>query len=179
MTIKNFIIFKISLIIMGMTLIIQVFTKMDWFLIYYLKIIFFSIKEILLKFKNRSFYDYRKLELNSSFSSNTTGSVISMETSSKTSSKKSRRRKRCEINEEEKTMQIDPNKVIFFLILFRIFLKKVENDGRTTLMIKHIPNKYTKSLLLEKIDKNFQNTYNFFYLPIDLQVRIFSINLIK
>lgn len=34
-------------------------------------------------------------------------------------------------------------------------------------MIKNIPNKYTLELLLEEIDKNFEKTYDFFYLPID------------
>jgi hypothetical protein len=40
-------------------------------------------------------------------------------------------------------------------------------DSRTTLMIKNIPNKYTISLFLEEINKNFKNEYDIFYLPID------------
>lgn len=40
---------------------------------------------------------------------------------------------------------------------------------RTTVMIKHIPNKYTQRLLLQEINKNHQGKYDFFYLPIDYQ----------
>lgn len=38
------------------------------------------------------------------------------------------------------------------------------------MMIKNIPNKYTIQLLLEQIDKHYQKTYDFFYLPIDFKV---------
>ena len=34
-------------------------------------------------------------------------------------------------------------------------------------MIKNIPNKYTKKMMLGEFDKKFKNTYDFFYLPID------------
>lgn len=37
-------------------------------------------------------------------------------------------------------------------------------------MIRNIPNKYTKTLMLQKIDEHFQGQYNFFYLPIDFKV---------
>lgn len=43
-------------------------------------------------------------------------------------------------------------------------------DGRTTLMIKNIPNKYEQDLLLQTINKNHYSTYDFFYLPIDFTV---------
>lgn len=43
-------------------------------------------------------------------------------------------------------------------------------DTRTTLMIKNIPNKYTQELLLQDIDQQFKNAYDFFYLPIDFDV---------
>ena len=45
-----------------------------------------------------------------------------------------------------------------------------EEDARTTLMIRNIPNKYTQSMLLDAINKKFQATYDFFYLPIDFKV---------
>jgi hypothetical protein len=45
-------------------------------------------------------------------------------------------------------------------------------DKRTTLYIKNIPNKYSQDLLLEDIDQKFKNAYDFFYLPIDFEVRI-------
>ncbi|CAD8108193.1 unnamed protein product [Paramecium primaurelia] len=50
---------------------------------------------------------------------------------------------------------------------FQIQLQNIPKDNRTTLMIKNIPNKYSQPLLLEEIDCNNRDTYNFFYLPID------------
>lgn len=43
-------------------------------------------------------------------------------------------------------------------------------DGRTTVMIKNIPNKYTKQLMLQRLDALFKDSYDFFYLPIDYRV---------
>ena len=40
-------------------------------------------------------------------------------------------------------------------------------DKRTTLMIRHIPNKYTMKSFLEEINGEFENKYDLFYLPID------------
>ena len=40
-------------------------------------------------------------------------------------------------------------------------------DERTSVMIKNVPNKYTKAALLQLIDTNHAGTYDFFYLPID------------
>lgn len=45
------------------------------------------------------------------------------------------------------------------------------DEGKTTLMIKNIPNKYTQEMMLIAIDKNFKDSYDFFYLPIDFKVR--------
>ena len=54
---------------------------------------------------------------------------------------------------------------------FALNLESILNgeDGRTTIMIKNIPNKYTQKMLLEKIDKLHAHRYDFFYLPIDLK----------
>lgn len=43
-------------------------------------------------------------------------------------------------------------------------------DARTTLMIKNIPNKYSQSMLLQKIDESHKMQYNLFYLPMDMKV---------
>ncbi len=40
-------------------------------------------------------------------------------------------------------------------------------DRRTTLMIRHIPNKYNLYSFLEDINADFKRTYDVFYLPID------------
>ena len=50
-----------------------------------------------------------------------------------------------------------------------IDMKKVLSlaDTRTTLMIKNIPNKFTREKLLEIMDKEFKGTYDLFILPKD------------
>ena len=53
-----------------------------------------------------------------------------------------------------------------------LFIINLENiirglDQRTTVMIRHIPNKYTSQTLLEELDDVCKNRYDFFYLPLD------------
>lgn len=50
---------------------------------------------------------------------------------------------------------------------FEISIDKINTERKTTLMIKNIPNKYNKELMLETIDEHFYDAYDFFYLPID------------
>ena len=57
---------------------------------------------------------------------------------------------------------------------FSIDLAKLEADGRTTVMIRNIPNKYTEALLLELFNKNHKKNIDFFYLPIDYKVLLLS-----
>ena len=38
-------------------------------------------------------------------------------------------------------------------------------------MIKNIPNKYTQRMLLQTLDRTYDGTYDFFYLPIDFKNR--------
>ena len=45
--------------------------------------------------------------------------------------------------------------------------KQIEPDGRTTLMIRHIPNKYSEEMLYDEIGRNHKMKINFLYLPID------------
>lgn len=55
--------------------------------------------------------------------------------------------------------------------LYCIFLDNIIKDGRTTIMLRNIPNKYTRDMILEEIDMfNFKKKYDFFYLPIDYRV---------
>ena len=53
--------------------------------------------------------------------------------------------------------------------LFIINLDNIINgiDQRTTVMIRHIPNKYTSKTLMEELDTICKNKYDFFYLPLD------------
>jgi hypothetical protein len=51
-----------------------------------------------------------------------------------------------------------------------IDVKGIENDGRTTIMIRNIPNKYTQDMLLERFEENHKKKFDFFYLPIDYNV---------
>lgn len=55
---------------------------------------------------------------------------------------------------------------------FSIDLTRIEVDGRTTVMIRNIPNKYTENLLLDLFNKNHKKKIDFFYLPIDFKVII-------
>jgi hypothetical protein len=48
------------------------------------------------------------------------------------------------------------------------FADKVEKDQVTTLMVRNIPNMYTRSMLVEELDSlGFEGDYDFIYLPID------------
>ena len=43
-------------------------------------------------------------------------------------------------------------------------------------MIKNIPNKYDKNMLMKEINLKFRDKYDFFYLPIDFTVFYFKKN---
>lgn len=53
--------------------------------------------------------------------------------------------------------------------LYQVFPEYINNDARTTVMIRNIPNKYTIRELAEEIDLHFDNTYDFLYLPCDIK----------
>lgn len=50
---------------------------------------------------------------------------------------------------------------------FLLIPEMIEQDPRSTICIKNIPNKYTKELMVETIRQNFADSYDFFYMPID------------
>ena len=52
---------------------------------------------------------------------------------------------------------------------FSPFLSFCSQTARTTLMIKNIPNKYSQKMMLELLNKDFSETFDFFYLPIDFK----------
>ena len=54
----------------------------------------------------------------------------------------------------------------------KLFVIDIDNlingtDERTTVMIRHIPNKYTSEALLAELNTICKNKYDFFYLPLD------------
>lgn len=55
------------------------------------------------------------------------------------------------------------------LYAVNIEMVRLNLDTRTTIMIKNIPNKYTQAMLLQAIDVNQADTYDFFYMPIDFK----------
>ncbi|CDW78305.1 rna recognition motif 2 family protein [Stylonychia lemnae] len=52
---------------------------------------------------------------------------------------------------------------------FNVVMSKINQDGRTSLMIKNIPNKYSVKMLKETIEMTHKSKYDFLYLPIDFQ----------
>jgi hypothetical protein len=54
-------------------------------------------------------------------------------------------------------------------LLFKLDPERIFTDGRTSLMIKNIPNKYSQVLLKETIEKTLEGKFDFLYLPIDFK----------
>jgi len=52
---------------------------------------------------------------------------------------------------------------------YKVDPEKAATNEKTTLMIRNIPNKYTQEMMLELINENYKDSYDFFYLPIDLK----------
>jgi hypothetical protein len=65
------------------------------------------------------------------------------------------------INPKKKNLDIPRNKIHLESILR-------QKDKRTTIMIRHIPNKYTLKLFSDEINKIFLNKYDLLYLPVDI-----------
>ena len=70
------------------------------------------------------------------------------------------RRRRSERSDEDKSQYV--------IDLAKL---KAGQDGRTTLMIKNIPNKYNQKLLLATIERHHACKFDLFYLPIDFKNR--------
>jgi hypothetical protein len=64
---------------------------------------------------------------------------------------------------EQKMRGYDPS-------VFDIDVNNIDNDPRTTIMIKNVPNKYSVQDLSAEIDAVLENSYDFLYLPCDLKV---------
>ena len=73
----------------------------------------------------------------------------------KDSEKKNKNKKKFKDKIEKKLFVIDLDNII------------KGTDERTTVMIRHIPNKYTSQTLLDELNMVCKNKYDFFYLPID------------
>lgn len=73
----------------------------------------------------------------------------------KTSLSKSIKNVKKEEEEEEIDLNLNINKILSL------------EDKRSTIMIKNIPNKFNRELLLEIINQNFKGTYDLFVLPTD------------
>ena len=67
-------------------------------------------------------------------------------------------------NKRKKKFKEKLDQTLFTINLDQIIMGR---DTRTTIMIRHIPNKYTSQMLLEEIDYPCKGKYDFFYLPID------------
>ena len=53
---------------------------------------------------------------------------------------------------------------------FKIDVLNIEQDGRTSIMVRNIPNKYTQDMLLSQFEINHKKKFDFFYLPVDYSV---------
>lgn len=101
-----------------------------------------------------------------SFESNSINSINDSSLSENSNNNQIKENKKNEQNEkneqkekekiDEKDMTLEINKVISM------------EDKRTTIMIKNIPNKFNKDLLLSIINQNFKGTYDLFILPTDI-----------
>jgi RNA recognition motif 2 len=45
-----------------------------------------------------------------------------------------------------------------------------DEEDRTTIMVRNIPNKFKQKTLLEMVNKYYEGQYDYFYLPMDLKV---------
>lgn len=110
-------------------------------------------------YRSRNFDHDSSLNSSGNFSNASFSLMKSTEESSREENERRRKPKKRPLEESEKN---------FYVI--RLDFISQGKDGRTTVMIKNIPNKYTQKMLLHAIDKKFAKTYDFLYLPIDFKV---------
>ena len=73
-----------------------------------------------------------------------------------------------QINENNNQIIIQPEKIEEINLTLDINKVISLEDKRCTIMIKNIPNKFNKDLLLSIINQNFKGTYDLFILPTDV-----------
>jgi hypothetical protein len=100
-------------------------------------------------------FSYNNTNINSSKNNNITSKNQNNNRKDNNNEKKNKAKKKFKDKIEQKLFVIDLDNII------------KGDDNRTTVMIRHIPNKYTSQALLDEINMVCKNTYDFFYLPID------------
>ena len=104
-------------------------------------------------------YDSKSFEGNSINSINDSSSLS--ENNNNNQIKENKKNEKNEKNEQKE--KIDENDMT--LVINKVISLE---DKRTTIMIKNIPNKFNKDLLLSIINQNFKGTYDLFILPTDI-----------
>lgn len=67
-------------------------------------------------------------------------------------------------DEMDKTQFVINLEDVYYIIILQVVSNK---DRRTTIMIRHIPNKYNTQSLLDEVNGQFKGKFDFFYLPMD------------
>ena len=59
---------------------------------------------------------------------------------------------------------------------FSLDITQIEKIGKSTLMIRNIPNRYNKNTILRLFNKSHAGKFDFFYLPIDFTVNFYFLS---
>ena len=83
--------------------------------------------------------------------------VIKNESSEDSNKNRSRGKKKAVKKKKQKHYRRDSKE-------FSVELNQIDINGKTTLMIRNIPNRYNKNTILRRISKNHKGKFDFFYL---------------